>query len=167
MNDISSSGRDSIIKMSDSELQRQCRVDVFRGPGKGGQKRNTTESAVRVVLAVRPDISAVCDKTRSQHSNRRLALFQLRRNIAFYWRVFPPDSDFSLEPRPGLRNPKYPLWQAGLLDHLDACGYQVGQVAKKLGSSTGRLVKLLANDPEIWSYVNRQRERIELKPLRK
>ena len=49
-----------------------CRFDYFKGTGKGGQKRNKTESGVRCTHL---DSGAVgkSDDTRSQHQNKRIA----------------------------------------------------------------------------------------------
>lgn len=46
--------------------------DYFRGSGKGGQKRNKTESAVRCTH-VESGVSYYSDETRSQHKNKILA----------------------------------------------------------------------------------------------
>ena len=63
--------------MPDEALLRQCRMDVFRGTGHGGQKRNRTDSAVRLTHLATGAVAA-CDETRSQHQNRHLALRKLR-----------------------------------------------------------------------------------------
>jgi len=56
-------------------------VHVARGGGPGGQKRNVTESAVR--LRHRPTGLCVrCDETRSQRRNLALALQELARRLA-------------------------------------------------------------------------------------
>jgi len=68
------------IPHSDSELLDQCRVDVFRSGGKGGQHQNVTESGVR--LGHRPTGTVVISRRfRSQHANKRQALFTLRKRL--------------------------------------------------------------------------------------
>ena len=69
------------IPESDSELLGQCRVDVFRSGGKGGQHQNVTESGVR--LTHLPTGTVVTRRRfRSQHANKRQALSTLRKRLA-------------------------------------------------------------------------------------
>ena len=69
------------IPDSDSELLGQCRVDVFRSGGKGGQHQNVTESGVR--LTHLPTGTVVTSRRfRSQLANKRRALVTLRERLA-------------------------------------------------------------------------------------
>ena len=69
------------IPDSDAELLKQCRVDVFRSGGKGGQHQNVTESGVR--LTHMPTGTVVTSRRlRSQHANKRNALNTLRTRLA-------------------------------------------------------------------------------------
>jgi protein subunit release factor A len=68
------------IPDNDEALLRECRVDVFRGSGHGGQSVNTTDSAVR--LTHRPSgIVIVARRERSQLMNKRAALTRLRKRL--------------------------------------------------------------------------------------
>lgn len=55
-----------------------CRVDTYRGSGKGGQKRNKTSSAVRIV---HPPSGAMgqAEDGRSQLANKKLAFGRMAR----------------------------------------------------------------------------------------
>ena len=65
---------------SDDDLLAECRVDVFRAGGKGGQHQNTTNTGVRLVH--RPTgLSAESRVERSQTANRRRALARLREKL--------------------------------------------------------------------------------------
>jgi protein subunit release factor A len=65
---------------TDDELLADCRIDVFRAGGKGGQHQNTTNSGVRLVH--RPTGTRAESRTeRSQHANRRRALARLREKL--------------------------------------------------------------------------------------
>jgi len=61
-------------------LLRDCDVHTFRGSGPGGQHRNVTESAVRLVH--RPTgIVVLISQNRSQHRNREEAVEVLLRRL--------------------------------------------------------------------------------------
>jgi protein subunit release factor A len=65
---------------SDDELLADCRIDVFRAGGKGGQHQNTTNTGVRLVH--RPTgVRAESRTERSQLANRRRALARLREKL--------------------------------------------------------------------------------------
>ena len=66
---------------SDSELLGQCRVDVFRSGGKGGQHQNVTESGVRLTH-LSTGIVVISRRFRSQLANKRKALVTLRKTLA-------------------------------------------------------------------------------------
>ena len=69
------------IPDSDAELLKQCRVDVFRSGGKGGQHQNVTESGVRLTHV--PSGTVVTSRRfRSQYANKRSALDTLRERLA-------------------------------------------------------------------------------------
>ncbi|KAG0568672.1 hypothetical protein KC19_6G037000 [Ceratodon purpureus] len=69
------------LKLTDGELQRQCRVETLRSSGPGGQHRNKTESAVRL-LHLPTGLVAFAAEDRSQHKNRSKAFKRLREVIA-------------------------------------------------------------------------------------
>ncbi|MDA0256651.1 MAG: peptide chain release factor-like protein, partial [Chloroflexi bacterium] len=75
-----------LLPLSDEELLAQCAVDRYRASGPGGQKRNVTDSAVR--LRHQPSgLVAQANESRSQHENRARALHRLRRTIALHARA--------------------------------------------------------------------------------
>ena len=156
--------RDHLLTCSETDFIHHCRSDRLRGSGRGGQKRNVTESAVRLTL---PDfdLSALSDVSRSQHENRRDAIRRLRKKLALNVRASSPAS-WHWDTIPGQKNPHYPLWIAHLLDVLHDTGYSVGQAASFCNLSTGRLVKLLARDPDLWTELNTERQRRNLRTLK-
>ncbi|MBN2450221.1 MAG: peptide chain release factor-like protein [Lentisphaeria bacterium] len=156
--------RDDILRLPDADLLRRCRVDVYRGTGHGGQKRNRTDSAVRVTY-LETGTAATCDETRSQHTNRTLALRRLRRQIALTCRRSPA-SAYAGPWRPALRTTDHPVWMAHLLDILAEESFRVSEAARRLGVSTGRLVRDIASDPALWQTVNAGRVTAGLAPLK-
>lgn len=156
--------RDQAIVQDDDGLLALCRVDAFRGTGRGGQKRNRTSSAIRVTHRA-TGIAASSDETRSQHTNRTLALRLLRWELALGVRCPTPPAVATQIP--GWRTPEYALWLAHALDHLALNDYQVGPVARILDISTGTLVHELARHSRIWDAVNQARTDRGLPPLAK
>ena len=69
-----------VIPDSDEGLLRECRVQVFRGSGPGGQSVNTADSAVRLVHEP-SGIVVVARRERSQLLNKRAAVARLRARL--------------------------------------------------------------------------------------
>lgn len=68
------------IPKSDDELMAQCDVETFCSSGAGGQNVNRRETAVR--LRHRPTgLVTTCQRERSQHQNKEVALIQLRQKL--------------------------------------------------------------------------------------
>jgi len=155
--------RDRWLAMSEDELWRQCRHETCRGSGPGGQKRNKTESAVRVIH-LPSGISAEDDTSRSQHQNRLHALRKLRLEIALQVRQDGPPAVTG--PAPGLKAEAFPRWVAAALDALAANGFRLADAAVQLGLSTSRFSKELAKHSAVWQVVNKERERLGLGLLR-
>lgn len=162
---LSTGERSRLLGADDAELLRECRTDRYRGSGRGGQKRNVTDSAVRVTHQ-RTGISAWSDATRSQQHNRRAALRLLRRQIALVCRCTPIDPPPTSLDKPALDSPRYPLWLAHVLDVLEAHHHRLADSANRLGTTTSQLVKSLHADPAAWQHVNRCRQNLRLPPLR-
>lgn len=148
--------RDSLLGSTDEELSMACRLEFCRGSGNGGQKRNKTSSAARVVLLDDEHFAAEDCSERSQHRNRACALKKLRRLIAFEVRCLPalppPRINCAVE------HDEYPVNLAFLLDILEEEGYDHKRSALRCGVSTSAFIKLLKRDGELWEKVNTARE---------
>lgn len=148
--------RNSLLQASDEELSGLCRLEFCRGSGNGGQKRNKTSSAARVVLLEDERFAAEDCSERSQHLNRSRALWKLRRLIAFEVRLFP-----ALPPaRPvcAVTHEEYPLTMACFLDVLEEENFDHKASAARCGVSTTAFLKLLRRDDELWTRINTARE---------
>jgi hypothetical protein len=178
MSDEAHAHRDASLAASDAELLAQCETDRFRASGPGGQKRNKTESAVR--LRHRPTgVSATATESRSQHENRARALRRLREALALELRApvaldgYAPPAPLSALLAAGRASPRqrreasYLLAAAALLDLLDAVDYAVADAARLCGATTGALSKLITADEHLLRQVNEQRARRGLRPLRR
>lgn len=166
MNADAKPSRDQWLGMSDDELMRLCRCDTCRGTGPGGQKRNKTESAVRLTHEA-SGMSVTDDHSRSQHLNRHAALRKLRLEIALQIRVEPQALDkAAYQLVPGVNNALFPMWAAHVMDVLEAMNYHLAEAAAAMGLSTGRLGKELAQSPTLWQRVNQERAKRKLSTLR-
>ncbi len=65
-----------------SVTAKDCRFDYYRGSGKGGQKRNKTESAVRCTH-ISSGAVGQSDDTRSQHKNKVTAFRRMAETRKF------------------------------------------------------------------------------------
>ena len=160
-------------ELSDPQLLAECDVDTFRGPGPGGQKRNKTDSAVR--LRHKPTgLIVIAGESRSQHENRTRALKRLREALALRIRHAVTDAtpdairaciDKSGRLNVGRRDARYLPAAGALLDLLVAHEGSVGDVAKGLGLTTGNVSGFLTGDGDVMTEANRIRTAFGQKPL--
>ena len=161
-----SPSRDALLALTDAALLRLCRQEAYRASGPGGQHRNSTDSAVRVsVLDGR--IAASCADHRSQHRNRAEALRRLRINLALDLRQPIRSELWEGLWKLGRKDRRYAGFIAHVLDVMAGHDWAVGLAAKALGTSTGKLVKTLAGDPQAWNAVNQARAKLGLVNLRR
>jgi hypothetical protein len=156
------SDRDELLKMNDAELTGCCRLEFFKATGNGGQKRNKTSSAVRVLLNG-TDLRAEDCTERSQHRNRSNAIQKLKLLIAL--NVRQPSGSSLPRMECSMSAPDYPLFAAQLFDILEECGYDHKSSAAKCGITSSALLKKLARDPKIFQEFSRRRELLGLPKL--
>ncbi len=169
--------RDGFLTLDDAGLLAQSDVDRYRASGPGGQKRNKTDSAVR--LRHRPTkLIAIAEESRSQHENRAKAVKRLRQTIALEIRATIDAGCYAPGPvlrecivagarlRIGKRDRRYFLVVAEVLDLLFACGLRVSLTARKLGVSTANLSTFLCGDVKLKAAVNRMRASFGIRPLK-
>ena len=165
----------SLRFLSDDELLKQCRVDQYRGSGPGGQKRNKTSNAVRIVHQP-SGIEATGTEWRSLEINRGHAIRRLRLKLATEirepvdpTRFEPPDWFLSIRQPSRIQvsdHHAYYTPAAGLvLDLLKAMHGSPSRVAAMLGVSTTAIVKFLEDEPQLWTAANRIRAELAMKPL--
>lgn len=169
--------RDDSLDLDDRALLAESRVDTFRASGPGGQKRNKTDSAVRI-RHNRTEMVAIAVESRSQHENKRKALKRLRLSIALHIRepidinIYEPGPVLAecLTPdgrlRIGRKDARYYHVVAEVLDLVQSFGCRISSVAQGLGISTASFVAFVRSDPKLWARVNTMRTKMGLNALR-
>jgi len=152
-----------LVRQSDRELLDLCRLDCFRGSGRGGQKRNKTSNAVRLTIG---DIAVTESSTRSRQQNIDSALRKLRLKIAL--NLSPaivrhePGSPLPGEIQPCFReglirinakNPAFPVVVGWLVDQFLGAGGNWGIVAEKCNVSSSQLRRFVEKHPALLAAV--------------
>ena len=161
--------------LNDEHLLDECREDVYRGSGPGGQKRNKTSNAVRLTH-LPTGVVATATESRSLAENKLYALRRLRLKLATDVRepidllkFEPPDWFLSVRRDNRIeashRHPLYAAVAGLVLDLLASLNGNPAAVAVNLGVSTTAVVKLLENEPQLWAAANRIRADLGLKAL--
>jgi hypothetical protein len=165
----------SVRLINDAHLLDQCRSDLYRGSGPGGQKRNKTSNAVRLTH-LPTGVTVTATESRSLAENRMRALRRLRLKLATDFRepvdlarFAPPDWFVSVRRQDRIeashRHPLYAAVAGLVLDLLEALDGNPAAVAVNLGVSTTAVVKLLEDEPQLWAAANRIRAGAGVAPL--
>lgn len=156
---------------------KQCRVDTYTASGPGGQKRNKTYSAVRI-LHKETGFSAIAEESRSQTQNKQKALQRLKKVMALHIRADPGSTIPELSQdrqqlflekasvKINTKNPQYPLCCAVVLDVVYRQDGKISEAARQLGISTGKLNKFLRRDKDLLIAANQLRGYFNHKPLK-
>lgn len=164
--------RDFVL-LDDQVLLAQCEFDTFRASGPGGQRRNRTESAVRL-RHLSTGLHGEANESRSQHENRARALRRLRLTIALTLRA-PLDLDIyqpspalavalEVAPRPRAADLRPTLGE--LFDVLEACNWRIRDAAATLGVASAAISRILLVDDDVWRAAAQRRQAHGLGPLR-
>ena len=155
--------RQELLLLDDEDLLKQCTQDFFKASGPGGQKKNKTSSAVRLIHK-ETDIQASASEDRQQSVNKKRALRRLRLELALQMRE--EYKAWSGEWNMNEKNKIYPVLIASLVDGLDECSYQVSELSKNIPLSTSALIKVLHKSQTVWRFVNEQRQKRNMKALK-
>lgn len=161
--------------LEEGDFLKQCELEFTRRSGPGGQHRNKVETAV-VVTHVPSGISAEGNERRSQLENRQEAIHRLRIRLAERIRtVRPPEvvpsplwqaRQESGSTRVSRQHRDFPALLAEALDWLAQSEFQPAQAAARLGCSTSYLIRLCRLSVSAFQFVNTERQRRGLRPLR-
>jgi hypothetical protein len=147
----------------EAALLDQCEVDTLRASGPGGQKRNKTESAVR--MRHKPSgIIVVANESRSQHDNRAVALQRMRKALALKLREpvntqsIPEAISSGIDKKGrlkiGQKDARYIPAVAVALDVLAMHLGRVSDAAKQLGITTANYSSFLTEDEDVFVEAN-------------
>jgi hypothetical protein len=163
--------------LSDEDaLLDECEVDTLRASGPGGQKRNKTESAVRI--RHKPSgIIVIANESRSQHDNRAVALQRMRKALALKLRepvstlAVPEAISAGIDKKGrlniGRKDARYIPAVATALDVLAMHMGRISDAAKQLGVSTANLSGFLTEDEDVYVEANVIRMQNGQGPLRR
>jgi len=170
--------RDALLGLADAALLAQCEMDRLRGSGPGGQKRNKTESSVRLRHKA-TGLSSLAGESRSQHENKARALRRLRERIAFDLRE-PVELD-DYQPPPALvalveqdpvrssekwlRSPEYLRAAGHLVDLYQAVGCSLPESARRLGIAGARLDKVARADDRLMRKLGELKNAQRTRPV--
>jgi hypothetical protein len=161
--------------LTDDALLAECRWDIYRGSGPGGQKRNKTSNTVRLThLPTGTQVTA--GESRSQSENRKRAVRRLRLKLAAGRRepvdlaaFEPPDWFLTVRAQSRIaasyRHPLYAAAGGLVLDLLAAVHGNPAAVGVNLGVSTTGVVKFLEDEKEFWTAANQIRADAGMAPL--
>jgi hypothetical protein len=161
--------------LTDDALLAESKWEQFRGPGPGGQKRNKTSNSVRLTHSP-TGIAVTAGESRSLSENKLFALRRLRLKLAAELRepvdlatFQPPDWFLSIRRQNHIEaSHRHPLYAAAgglVLDLLHALGGNPAAVAVNLGVTTSAVIKVLENEPVLWTAANRIRADAGMPPL--
>ena len=192
---IGSSVKESIatdyLQLPDEALLAQCQVNAYKASGPGGQHRNKVSSAIRLYHPP-TGVTAICNDSRNQHQNKRVAVQRLRAKIACQVRrpvelahpavgetvascIFAPKLSRSAQRdeqaqakrlQVGRRDHRYWAVVQFLLDLLEACGGRLAEAAELLGISTSNFTSVLRDDHAAFAAAAEIRKRHGHGPLK-
>jgi len=147
------------LRLTDPELLKACKVDVHKSSGKGGQKKNKVENAIRLTLN---KLQVVESSSRSKETNIKGALTKMRIAIALDYlvgnefRTFMTDPPKEIMPylgsgeiRISQKNPAFPLFLGWFLDRFLAHQSDFSALAIEVGSSKTQVRKFIERNPAL------------------
>ncbi|MGK0289367.1 MAG: hypothetical protein ACI86H_000804 [bacterium] len=157
MNEYSSENWLVFLQKEKQVLQQLTKIDVFKGSGKGGQKKNKTSNTIRITFN---HLVVTEGASRSKQENLEKAIKKLRLSIAMDYQVESnrgnqePQCPIGVELyvqggplRINPNNPQYPFFIGYLLDVLLFFQFSWKESANHFNTSPSQLRKFVGKDP--------------------
>lgn len=156
------------LYLSNENLQQHCLIETFKVPGPGGQKKNVTNSAVRIKLKNNTQIEAIASESRSQHQNKLKAMTRLRQVIALKLRSDVASTALNDLQKNNylLINPKnsmFPITTAILFDLLASKAWDHQRLARDLNIGINPLIRTLKKDRTVWRALIEEKSATNLR----
>ena len=160
-----------LLPLDDSQLLKLCKMSTLRRPGPGGQKKNVTDSAVRLRLTAE-NIEATAGESRSQHTNRANALNRMRLEIALRLRATVEDDFISnLESldymTSNAKNKDYPEIIALIFDYLAENNWDPRLLGKEMNIGQKAVLKIIEKDRRAIRALTEAKQTSSLRHSRK
>lgn len=152
------------LRKNDQELRNIARVDIFRGSGRGGQKKNKTSNAIRLTLN---HLTVNDCSSRSKTENLAIAIKKLRLAIALDFNegaeLRPSFTKFPQEILPYLqgdflkvnaKNSRYPFVVGIFIDLFIEYQGDWKQIAEKFQVSSSQMRKFAQREKAILEKLN-------------
>ncbi|MBU2512499.1 peptide chain release factor-like protein [bacterium] len=157
------------LRKTDEELLAFCRIDVYKATGHGGQKKNKTSNAIRLVLS---HLSVYESKSRSKNENLKGAIKKMRFAIAtddsnfLQNRVQLPEAPEEITPylnkseiRINPKNEKFPIFLGYLMNSIIKNEGSWHKVGEDFGTSATQIRRFVEKTPGISRFVTQIKEK--------
>ena len=141
------------LRLNDNQLLKATKIDVHKSSGKGGQKKNKVENAIRLTLG---KIQVTESASRSKEENIAGALKKLKVTIALDYLVGSEVRQLMKDPpkeilpyigageiRVNPKNPVYPIFLGWFMDRYLAHFGDFPALAVEVGASKSQIKKFI------------------------
>ena len=153
----------SFLKKDEEHFLRDCKIVHFKSTGKGGQKKNKTSSAIRLIHNP-TNLFVESSVNRQQIINKIDAIRKLRLKIALSLvnKANTWQGTYGLN----YKNWDFPIMIGIIIDAFHFKNFSIKETSLFLGISQNILLKNISKNKELWDFINQEREKRTLKRLK-
>ena len=157
------------LKLPEEEALKKCREDSFCGSGPGGQHRNRVKTGIKLTH-IESNLSGEASQFREGKRNRKEALRQLKLKMSFTIEISFKELEQIWNKLPIQRinanNPRYPIWVLCVIQLWRNSKFQTSELKQQDHWSVSSIIRQCARDSELWTWIQKERQLINLKPLK-